>query len=255
MKKSIACTAFFALIVIAAGVVGVQANPRSKGDRILRKYEKSFSNFKDQYARFRMVIHEKSGKKNVEFTLYNRPGWTRLMRFTDPGDVRGQSILVMSRQEMYIWLPAYRRVRRIAGHVRNQGFMGSVMTFDDMAIGQWSGDYDARFLKEDANHWYIRLTPKKGKNVAFPQLWMKIEKNMRQAVEIRYLSEKGRLLRTQTMTGWSCEQKDKHCAPKRVRMVDHRQGNATTDLILLESNFNHGIPDRYFTVRHLQRGG
>lgn len=226
----------------------------TKGDKILKKYEQSFRTFKDQYAKFKMVIHNKSGKKTVKFTLYNRPGWTRLMKFTYPGDIRGQMILVLSRKVMYVYLPAYKRIRRIAGHVRNQGFMGSDMNFDDMAIGSWSGDYDAKYLKEDKKHWYISLTPKPGKSTPFAKLWMKIEKNMKQAVEIRYMSKKGRKLRTQTFTNWSCEKKNIHCAPKRVRMIDHRKGNHKTDLILEESDFNHGIPSRYFTVRYLMRG-
>ncbi len=250
MKSKTALAVFVLLTSIAS-----TGRADSKGEKILKKLEKSYADFKDQYSKVKMVIHNKTGKKNIKFTLYNRPGWTRLMKFTDPGDIRGQMVLVLSRKVMYVYLPAYKRVRRIAGHVRNQGFMGSGMTFDDMAIGSWSGDYNAKFLKEEPKHWYIKLTPKKGKNVAFPQLWMKIEKNMKQAVEIRYLSKKGRLLRTQTFTNWSCEKKDKHCTPKRVRMVDHRRGNHKTDLLLLESEFNRGIPSRYFTVRHLMRGG
>jgi outer membrane lipoprotein-sorting protein len=230
------------------------ARADAKGDRILGHYEKAFRNFKDQFGKYKMVIKHKAGNKTIKFTLYNRPGWKRLIKFTYPGDLRGQMVLVKTRKVMYVYLPAYKRVRRIAGHVRNQGFMGSDFTFDDMAIGSWSPDYSATFIKEDKKHWYIELKAKKGKNPPFPKIKMKIDKKMHQAVKIEYLSAKGRKLRTQTFINWTCQSGNKHCSPKTTRMVDHRRGNHTTDLVEQQTQWNVGIPDRYFTLRYLMKG-
>lgn len=231
-----------------------KAKADAKGEKVLGYYEKAFRNFKDQYAKMKMVIKHKTGTKTIKFTLYNRPGWKRLLKFTYPGDIRGQMVLVKTRKVMYVYLPAFKRVRRIAGHVRNQGFMGSDFTFDDMAIGSWSPDYDADFIKEDKKHWYIKLKAKKNKTPPYDKLKMKINKRMKQAVNIKYYSKKGRLLRTQKFINWTCASGNTKCSPKTVRMIDHRRGNHTTDLIELQTSWDIGIPDRRFTLRYLMKG-
>lgn len=225
-----------------------------KGEEILRKYEQSFKDFQDQYGKFVMRIRNRDGVKNVYFTLYNTPGWKRLLKFTKPADVRGQMFLVLSEHEMYVYLPAFRRVRRVAGHVRNQSFMASDFAFDDMMIGQWSHNYSAQFLKEDKTYWYLALSSRQGKKPPFPRLKMRINKRMRQADLIEYYGIKGRKLRTQSFLNWTCQSGDKLCYPSRVRFTDHRKSDHVTDLDTIECRYNVGISARKFTLRYLARG-
>lgn len=236
-------------------LTGGEARADAAGNKALQAYEKMMNSFTDQYGKYKMVIKDRTGDKTVKFTLYNLPGWKRMLKFTYPGDVRGQTFLILSESEMYVYLPAYKRVRRVAGHVRNQGFMGSDFMFDDMAIGSWTHQYTASLIKQDAEYWYIHLRPKPGHNPLWPQLKMKIIKQFKMAVWIEFISRSGRVLRTQSFSNWKCLSKNKNCYPRLVRMVDHRKGNHATDLVTIECKYNVGIPKRKFTLRHLARGG
>jgi hypothetical protein len=109
-------------------------------------------------------------------------------------------------------------------------------------------------MRQDAKHWYLAAKKRAGKTPPFSRLKMTINKRMRQAVRIEYLSRSGRKLRTQTFTGWSCAKGNDQCTPKRIRIVDHRRGNHTTDLYEIRMEHNKGISARKFTLRYLARG-
>ncbi len=242
------------LVVLALLAGPVRADP--KGMRVLKLYEASYRVFQDQVAKYRFIIKDKGGDRVIKFTLYNkgREG-KRLIKFTYPADIRGQMLLMRSKGELYIYLPAYRRVRRVAGHVRNQGFMGSDFTMDDMTISTWSDQYDATLVKEDAKYWYLDLKAKPGRKPPYPRLRMRILKRIRQADLIEYLSASGRKLRTQTFLYWHCARGNSYCSPKEIHMVDHRRGNHKTILREESCRFDVGIPARKFTLRYLLRGG
>jgi hypothetical protein len=59
-----------------------------------------------------------------------------LIRFLSPADVRGTSMLIHDHEkggdDMWIYMPALRRTRRIAGSERSASFMGSEFTNADM---------------------------------------------------------------------------------------------------------------------------
>lgn len=62
---------------------------------------------------------------------------SKLMFFLSPSDVRNTSFLSFSYEDgrnddQYIYLPALKRVKRIASDSKNDSFMGSDFTYDDM---------------------------------------------------------------------------------------------------------------------------
>ena len=94
-----------------------------------------------------------TGVSQVRMTLINKKGETRvrriqaksadiggkrhsLVRFLSPPDVQGTSFLLIERgddsDDQYLYLPALKRVRRIAGSQRNASFMGSDFSYADM---------------------------------------------------------------------------------------------------------------------------
>jgi len=240
------------LLAMLLASAPAKANPQ--GEKVIRLVEQAFLSYKDQFGKYKYVIKNRGGDKIIKFTLYNK-GTKRLLKFTYPGDVRGQMVLMQSKDEMYIYLPAYRRVRRLAGHVRNQGFMGSDLSLDDVSIGSWSKDYTTTFVKQDAKYWYLSLKKKAGRNPPYPRLKMRVLRKIHEPDKIEYMSRSGRALRTQTLTDWYCQGNSIMCAAKTILMVDHRRGNHKTYLYEVESRFNVGISNRKFTIRYLMRGG
>lgn len=93
-------------------------------------------------ATVRMVLQDKGGDRKIR-TLDTRTlaaeGSRRrtLIRFQDPADVRGSAFLLIEGEQtgaddMYLYLPALKRTRRVARAQRKGAFMGSDFSYADM---------------------------------------------------------------------------------------------------------------------------
>ena len=77
-----------------------------------------------------------------------------LTRFTYPNDIRGTSFLVWEHpaadDERFLYLPALGRVRRIAGAEKQESFVGSDLSYEDVG-GRDVADYTYAFAEENAS--------------------------------------------------------------------------------------------------------
>jgi hypothetical protein len=89
-----------------------------------------------------------------------------LMRFKYPADIRGTGFLVIehpeAEDERFLYLPALGRVRRIAGEEKQDSFVGSDFTYEDMG-GRELDDYT--YTTVDAN--VVWTSPKGEKRPAW----------------------------------------------------------------------------------------
>src|SRR5688500_19079610 len=78
-------------------------------------------------------------------------GDKRLILFDEPGDVRGTAVLTHSHadgsDDQWIFLPAIKRVKRVAGNSRTGPFMGSEFAYEDLA-SQELAKYTYRYLRD-----------------------------------------------------------------------------------------------------------
>ncbi len=76
-----------------------------------------------------------------------------LVRFTYPNDIAGTSFLVWERpsgdDDRFLFLPALGRIRRISGAERQESFVGSDFTFEDIG-GRALEDYSYSLLETEA---------------------------------------------------------------------------------------------------------
>ncbi len=75
-----------------------------------------------------------------------------IMKFTAPADVKGTSILIYDYKnkddDMWIYMPALRKIRRIISSEKGKSFMGSEFTNTDMSKPNMN-DFDYRILSTD----------------------------------------------------------------------------------------------------------
>src|SRR5919107_709571 len=88
--------------------------------------------------------------------LYDRQGRVRertLIRFTYPNDIRNTGFLVWEHpgadDERFLYLPALGRVRRISGQEKQESFVGSDLSYEDIG-GQDIAEYTYAFASANA---------------------------------------------------------------------------------------------------------
>ena len=114
---------------------------------------------RDSRAEMRMRLFDRQGRvRERVLTLLTlrgsgNTGDKRLVRFTYPNDIRGTSFLVWEHEnaddERFLYLPALGRVRRIAGQQKQESFVGSDLSYEDIG-GRDVGDYTYSFADENA---------------------------------------------------------------------------------------------------------
>src|SRR5262249_29781047 len=131
-------------------------------------------------------------------------GDKRVSEFTAPADLKGTKVLILSTTEMYAYLPAFGKVRRIASHTNDQSAFGMVFSQDDLATLKYAPDYQAALKSEDDKQAIIVLTPKPGHG-GYAKLEMTVAKDLKLPTEVKYFDGSGTLLKTETRTGYTCE--------------------------------------------------
>jgi outer membrane lipoprotein-sorting protein len=177
-------------------------------------------------------------------------GDKRFTEFTSPADMKGTKVLIVSQTQMYIYLPSYKKVRRIASHVTNQGFMGTAYSNDDMALNRFGDKYTAKVLGEDGASWNLEMI-KKSDEAPYDKIRITVDKKLHQPIKLEFFSAEGKHIKTETRTGFDCT--GKVCAPGELQMVDHRSNGHSSKLIRRQWKVNPGLDDRVFSKRNLQR--
>ncbi|MFH1130299.1 MAG: outer membrane lipoprotein-sorting protein [Pseudomonadota bacterium] len=228
----------------------VLADP--KGEEVMKKLDAAQVRAEDQIILFEMVVNDPSGKsRRVTMKVHNK-GERRLVEFLAPGDVKGMKVLTLFRENMYVYLPAYRKIRRIANHARDQTIIGSDYTYDDMATATYGGLYTTKFLSEDKDHWKILATLKPGKTAPYEKIQFTINKGKKYPTELLFYNKKGAHVKTETRVNYDC--KGEVCVAKIMKMVDHTRNNHWTTIELQNWEVNTGYSENVFSLRNLARG-
>jgi hypothetical protein len=228
------------------------AGEEATGEQVLRMMDEAMTQAQDQYF-VQDIVTKEPGKEPRKMKMRVRikgKEW-RWIEFFEPGDVKGMRVLVRSVTQMYVYLPAYRKVRRVASHVRSQGFMGTTLCHDDISIVTYSPLFTAKLLSENDTHWTIRAALREGKDFPYSKLEFDVLKNNKQPSEIRYFNDKGVKVKTEHRSNYDCQ--GTICNPKKLRMVDHTRNGMWTEIICHDWKVNTGVKDSHFTVRSLQR--
>jgi hypothetical protein len=206
-----------------------------------------------KYLKFEATTQE-PGKQPKQATLaFSSLGPKRIVDFLAPGDVKGTRVLVITADQMYIYLPAYNKVRRVASHTTTQGMLGMVFGDAEFSITRYSDMYTAVLDSETATTTELKLTAKPGAATAYPTLGLSVRKDNSLPAEIRYFNAKGEKLKTETRQDYICD--GPICAPQRLRLTDHTRGDAWTELKQVEWKVNTGMTEEDFSLRSLQRAG
>ena len=113
---------------------------------------------RDSRAEMRMRLYDRQGRvRERAMTLQamrgrGAAGDKRLVRFTYPNDIRNTGFLVWEHpdgeDERFLYLPALGRVRRIAGEEKQESFVGSDLSYEDVG-GRDVADYTYAFVNEN----------------------------------------------------------------------------------------------------------
>ena len=116
---------------------------------------------RDSKAELRMRLFDRQGRVRERVLTMLRlrgqkeTGDRALIRFTYPNDIRNTAFLVWEHpgaedDERFLYLPALGRVRRIAGQEKDESFVGSDLSYEDIG-GRDISDYTYAFTSDNTS--------------------------------------------------------------------------------------------------------
>lgn len=218
---------------------------------ILTKVDEVSSAPKDQFISSTMIIVDKNGNQNErKMVIYQKGGDKRLVRFLSPASQKGISFLSLPNDRMYLYLPAFRKVRLIASHVKNQNFAGTDFSYDDMSSFSFAQEYDAQLLETTDTIYLLKLSPKPEIEKDYSQLKMWVNKDSYVPSTIEYYNKSGNLWKILTFD--NIEKIGEYQIAKQMEMKDLEKSHSTK-MIINEIQLDSGLTDDIFTTRNLQR--
>jgi len=237
-------------MLILTALVSAQTQEPSALE-VLKKSDAVINAPKDQDIKMTLVLIEANGdEKERELRMLQKGGEKRIIKFLSPADQRGIAFLDLPNDMMYLYLPAFKKVRRIAGHIKNQKFAGTDMTYDDMGTLNYAAEYDPKFIEKSEKAFVLELIPKKGIKKDYSKLIMWIRADNFYQIKIEYYDKSGKLVKR--MERKKIEKVGNYWIAKEFQIYDLLDDHRTM-AVLSDVKFDTGLKDKIFTQRYLKR--
>lgn len=248
------------LLVVSLGVAA--ESPEQKGLRIAQEADQKDNGWKDQKAFLVMILRNQRGdedRREIRTSALEVPGDgdKSLMIFDAPGDVKGTAFLsythALKLDDQWLYLPALKRVKRIASRNQSGPFMGSEFAYEDMT-SQEVEKYTYRWLRDEVlggrDTWVVERTP------VYPHSGYKrqivwLDKKMYQPLTVEYYDTNNKLLKTMQAHGYKPYESKPFWRPARLDMVNHQTGKETT-MLFSDYQFETGLSSRDFDRNSLK---
>ena len=131
--------------------------PEEKGLAIAKEADRRGLGYQDSTAELVMVLHNRHGEESERFMEVRslellEDGDKSLTTFKRPADVKNIGLLTFSHKfepdDQWLYLPAVKRVKRIASMNKSGPFMGSEFAFEDLS-DQEVEKYTYRYLLDE----------------------------------------------------------------------------------------------------------
>jgi Outer membrane lipoprotein-sorting protein len=162
--------------------------------------------------------------------------------------MKGTKLLILSPTQMYVYLPAFGKVRRVASHTHDQGFFGLAFSQDDLATTSYGAQYTGQIATQTPAQFVLVLTAKDVPNATYAKIEMTVAKDRMVPLQLKYFNAEGANIKTETRSNYACA--GAVCTPGEIKMVDNVRGNWTR-LVRKSWQQNVAIPADAFSAQNL----
>ena len=205
-----------------------------------------------------MTLTNKKGKTRSSslHSIIKDDGTKQMIWFLEPADDKGISFLKIEHDgrddEMRMWLPAFKKIRRISAKKRSDSFMGSDMSYEDMSsrqldefkfilIGQEVYDSIACHLLESIPREHMRT--EYSRHITW------VDSTLLIPIKEESFDKSGQLLKEKYFSYTIIKE---YQILTKVHVVNIQKNHSTT-LNFENIELNTGVKDNLFHERHLKR--
>ena len=250
------------LLLILLPLSSIAETPEEKGLAIAIKADRRDRGWHDQTADLIMILKNKHGQESrrqirTRAMEVENDGDESLNIFDEPRDIKGTALLSFSHKvkndDQWLYLPALKRVKRIASANKSGAFMGSEFAYEDVS-SQEVEKYTYKYLRDeslDGQPTFVveRYPVSKYSGYARQVAW--IDQAEYRVLKVDYYDRKNAALKTLTSKGYQ-KYLDQYWRAHEMYMINHQTGKNTL-LQWSKFKFNTGLTSRDFDKNSLKR--
>jgi outer membrane lipoprotein-sorting protein len=237
-------------------------SPEQAGLEIALEADRRDQGFGDYRADMRMLLRNRQGEESERFMRIRvlevaDDGDKSLIVFDRPRDVKGTALLTFAHKtgadDQWLYLPALKRVKRIAARNKSGPFVGSEFAYEDLA-SQEVEKYTYKYLGDEALDgrpvFLIERYPvDRYSGYLRQRVW--IDRAEYRVQKVEFYDRKDSLLKTLVFRGYR-QYLGRHWRADEMHMENHQTGK-TTLLSWQDYRFQTGLDDADFNRNSLKR--
>jgi hypothetical protein len=262
MKK----TNLFLLTLLIPGLISVTSFGQPNGKEIMQK-ARDVSKIQGMETVATLTMLDPKGRERIrEISMSSKltdNGKTekRILRFLEPADVRGTGMLIydydIQADDMWLFMPALRKTRRIVSGEKNQSFMGSEFSNADLAAPN-TDDFIYKVTGSEtvdgSDCWKIESLPVNAEKadelgISKKMIWIGKTDHINRKTE--YYDPDGELLKIMTSSDIRKITEGKFMAA--FMQMENIQNGRKSIFSMGEIKYNPGMSEEYFTVAYLEK--
>jgi len=232
-------------------------------DQIMNK-SRDLTIISSMQATINLTITEKNGairNRTIAMTSKSFPDGLekRFIRFIDPADVRGTSMLVVDNKvisdEIWIYLPALKKTRRIVSSEKGKSFMSSEFSNADMG-SPTPADFTTRHIAGSGsdNTWIIESVPvndEKAEEYGYTRKISYIDMDKSQVKKMEYYNFDGEHFKTIEIKGIYSMPEGKYMI--RNMIASNLVTNRKSEILFSQIDEKAKVDDSFFSLQNLER--
>ena len=213
---------------------------------------------KDIFNKTKMVLTNSKGQSRTNIMVSKSMDGNKrqIIWFLEPKDDKGVSFLKIEHSnqddEMRMWLPAFKKIRRISSKRKGDAFMSSDLSYEDLSSRDLTKNEYSRLDDEiiDGKDCYVlKVIPKKEAKSSYSKHLSWIEKSSLMAVKEQSYDKRGELKKNKAYTHKKLKE---YFVMERI-FVEDIQKNHTTEVTFLDLQVDTGIDYNLFHEKNLKR--
>jgi outer membrane lipoprotein-sorting protein len=248
------------VMILLSPLIGSAQTPEEKGRAIAEEADRRYNGYGDSTAHLRMVLRNRLGQVSERElrvrSLEVEDGTKSLCIFDSPADVKQTILLTHTHKaapdDQWLYLPALKRVRRIAAQNRSGSFMSSEFSYEDIATHVME-KYTYKWLRDEVcdghDCYVIERHPIDSRESGYTRQIVWLDKEEYRMLKADYYDRKDSLLKTLTLKEHR-KYLDKVWRPHDMNMVNHQTGKSS-QLIWSDLAFRTGLTENDFNQANL----
>ena len=262
--KKIACIAAAVWFIITLPIPAMANTPPEQGFEIAARSDRTDLGFGDSRVELQMILRNAAGQqstRSLKIATLEKPdesvGDKSLVLFNTPRDIEGTALLshakILDPDDQWLYLPALKRVKRIASSNKSGPFVGSEFAFEDFTAIELN-KFDYKYIGTETYGTFqtdVLERQPRYENSGYSKQISWVDQEVFQIRKVEFYDRRGDLLKVLRLEDY--RQYDNGVWRAHKLTMENVQTNKNTDLVYQDYVFNVGISDKDFVKGRLSR--